>query len=36
MGGEMHRTPLALALHLVVVRAGRALDDRLVDGERCP
>jgi hypothetical protein len=36
MGGEVHRTPLALALHLVVVRAGRVLDDRLIDGERCP
>ncbi len=35
MGGEVHR-PLAVALHLVAVRAGRVLDDRLVAGETCP
>ncbi len=36
MGGQVHVRPLARALHLVVVRAGRVIDDRLVDGERCP
>ncbi len=36
IGGTVHRRPLALALHLVVVRAGRVLDDRLVEGRRCP
>ena len=35
MGGQVH-DPLARALHLVVVRAGRVIDDRLIDGERCP
>ena len=36
MGGQVHVRPLARALHLVVVRGGRVIDDRLVDGERCP
>jgi hypothetical protein len=36
MGGVVHDRPLARALHLVTVRAGRVIDDRLVDGERCP
>ena len=36
MGGQLHPRPLALALHLVAVRGGRAIDDRLVDGKRCP
>jgi hypothetical protein len=36
MAGTIHRRPLALALHLVVVRAGRVVADALVDGERCP
>ena len=36
MGGQVHVRPVARALHLVVVRAGRVIDDRLVDGERCP
>ena len=36
MNGHVHVRPLARALHLVVVRAGRVIDERLVDGERCP
>lgn len=35
MGGDADRRPLALALHVVVVRASRVIDDRLLDGERC-
>jgi hypothetical protein len=36
MGGVVHARPLARALHVVVVRAGRVIDERLLDGERCP
>jgi len=35
INGAVHR-PLALALHLVVVRAGRVVADTMTDGERCP
>jgi hypothetical protein len=34
MGGVRH-APLATAVHVVVVRAGRVLADRLIDAERC-
>jgi hypothetical protein len=35
MGGTMH-APLSSALHLVVVRGGRVLADRVTAGDRCP
>ena len=36
MGGTVHEPPLARALHLVMVRGGHVIDDRLLDRERCP